>query len=306
MDYHRIKSFFLQHQASSPLEKLHHPEFTAHKLEVWIKRDDLLHPLVSGNKWRKLKYPVLQAAQMGFKGILSFGGAFSNHLHALAALGSECEFPVTAIVRGESSYRTNPTLSQIEKWGGKLEFVDRETYRRRHDVEYLESLVAHYPNLAIVAEGGSVELALKGVAETVHELPFAPQHILTPVGSGGTIAGLASGTQAKVTGIAAVRDTSLNDKIKQLLGEKDRHNWQLNFDYADKGFGKFSDELLNFMYQMQEAFQLTLEPIYTAKMFNGFFGLIKQGYFAPGSKVVLLHTGGLQGLKGLQMQGKVR
>lgn len=146
----------------SPLQPLAHPLLDRHQVKLWVKRDDLLHHTISGNKWRKLKYPLQYAIERQAKGLLSFGGAYSNHLHALAAIGQQLALPTQAIVRGEASSQYNPTLSDAKRWGMALQFVDRQQYRLRQEPTWLAELAALYPDYYLIPEGGSCELALPG------------------------------------------------------------------------------------------------------------------------------------------------
>ena len=152
------------------LQPLAHPLLAQHQVSLWVKRDDLLHATISGNKWRKLKYPVQHAIELQAKGLLSFGGAYSNHLHALAAIGQQLALPTHAIVRGEANSQHNPTLSDAKSWGMALEFVDRQQYRLRQDPTWLADLGARYPGYYLIPEGGSCARALPGVAELWPEL----------------------------------------------------------------------------------------------------------------------------------------
>ena len=302
--------------SASPLQTICHPLLTEHGLTLQIKRDDLLHKDISGNKWRKLKFNLLSAAQADIKHIVSFGGAFSNHIHALAAAGYHFGFKTTAIIRGESFYAENPTLSQARKWGMELEFVDRKTYRLRHDDAYLESLQSQYPDAIIVPEGGTNDLALQGMFETCSEIIEQSQqpinHVITATGSGGTIAGLIAGfskqnqTAIKVTGIAVLKQAEyLNEVITQLVDTqalKNTNDWQLHTEFHHGGYAKTPPELTTFCTAFSEQTGVPIEPIYTGKMFFALFKLIEQGYFKQGDNLIALHTGGLQGNAGLKLR----
>ncbi|MGB5445721.1 MAG: pyridoxal-phosphate dependent enzyme [Psychromonas sp.] len=310
----------------SPLQSLKHPLLDSQQLRLSVKRDDLLHPQISGNKWRKLKYNLLEARKQQVDHIISFGGAYSNHLHALAAAGYHFGFNTTAIIRGESSYADNPTLKQCSAWGMQLQFVTRLEYKKRADPVYLQSLQRLYPNARIVPEGGSSLLAIPGVMETVQEIvqqaAHPVDHIVTATGSGGTLAGIVAGVRhyqpnTKVTGIAVLKnahylnqeiaslltDTQLSQPQKPLLADSDsnqQQEWILQTEFHHGGYAKVPVKLLDFCEQFMQQTGIPVEPIYTGKMFYGLFQLIEQGYFDKGQHIVALHTGGLQGLNGLK------
>ncbi|MEH6454039.1 MAG: pyridoxal-phosphate dependent enzyme [Psychromonas sp.] len=298
---------------ASPLQKVTHPLLDEYGLKLSVKRDDLLHPDISGNKWRKLKFNLLAARSQEVNHIISFGGAFSNHIHALAAAGFHLGFKTTGIIRGESSYASNPTLNQAQAWGMELEFVSRIEYRRRNDSDYLLSLKERFPNALIVPEGGSNQTALPGVMESVQEMQqqstCAIDHIITATGSGGTLAGLIAGSSktglnCKVTGVAVLKKADyLNQQIEILLQQNNVTNapeWRLQTRFHQGGYAKVNKELALFCQQFSLQTGIPIEPIYTGKMFYALFELVEQGHFKKGEHIIALHTGGLQGINGLQ------
>ena len=300
--------------SASPLQTVCHPLLIKHGLTLQIKRDDLLHADISGNKWRKLKFNLLEAESLNRKHIVSFGGAYSNHIHALAAAGFHFGFKTTGIIRGESFYASNPTLSQATRWGMELEFVDRKTYRRRHDLDYLAEIKLQYPNAIIIPEGGTNSLALQGMFEACNEIvahsDLPINHVITATGSGGTISGLISGfaqlkqTQLKVSGVAVLKQGDyLKEVITNLIEDtqaSDTIKWALKTEFHHGGYAKVSPELKMFCEHFMIQTGIPIEPIYTGKMFFALFELIEQGYFKKGDNIVALHTGGLQGLAGLK------
>ncbi len=301
----------------SPLQPVKHPILDFLQLRLSVKRDDLLHPEISGNKWRKLKYNLLEARRQRVNHIISFGGAYSNHLHALAAAGFHFGFQTTAIVRGESRYADNPTLKQCAAWGMELQFVTRQEYKKRAEPVYLQSLQASYPNALIVPEGGSSQSALPGVAEAVQEIfqqaEHPVDHIITATGSGGTLAGIIAGVRQHhpktlATGIAVLKNAHyLNQEITSLLKDSrcgQQTQWRLQTEFHHGGYARVPGKLLDFCEQFTRQTGIPVEPIYTGKMFYGLFQLIEQGYFEQGQHIVALHTGGLQGLKGLKEKQK--
>lgn len=299
----------------SELQPIHHPLFAHYNVQVHVKRDDKIHPIISGNKWRKLKYNLVQVKQSEhIKGVISFGGSYSNHIHALAFACYQQNIPCVGIIRGEKNYASNFTLSWARHWGMKLHFVDRKTYRRRHDKSYLLKLQHTFPDYFIVPEGGSNTYAISGVAEIITELNQQANFdtLITPTGSGGTLAGLITGDyntkskQHKLLGIAVLKEADyLIGEIHKLIppSAKEHDTWQLLTDFHRGGYAKFSNidvkQLLEFNYITDVDF----EPIYSGKMILAFLDLLKQGYFSSGERIVLLHTGGMQGIGGMIERG---
>ena len=306
--WHRLYS-----SPSSPqgLQPLCHPLLSRHGLTLWLKRDDLLHPTISGNKWRKLKYILRQALSDQALGILSFGGAYSNHLHALAAAGHQLGLPTVGIVRGEASSRHNPTLSDARHWGMTLEFVDRQQYRRRQDADWLAELALRYPGFLMVPEGGSCALAFPGVAELWQELWQEPRQaeqqideVILPVASGGTLAGLLSARSAhcRVRGYAVLKGAHwLTDEICRLYPPAAQDaGWQLMLDHHGGGYAKCSASDRAEIDTLASQLGIPLEPIYSGKALLGLFRDIAAGVYPAGSRLVFIHTGGLQGARGTQ------
>lgn len=294
---------------ASKLQRISHPLFEKHQLIVSIKRDDSIHPIISGNKWRKLKFNLDFAKSHHYAGVVSFGGSFSNHIHALAFACQQQSLSSVAIIRGEKEYASNFTLSMAQQWGMNLHFVDRKTYRLRDNKDYLAELQKIYPDHLIVPEGGSNALALKGVGEIITELEHQVEYdtLITPVGSGGTLAGLikADKNRHNLLGISVLKqDGYLETQVKSLLDDSRRfNNWQILSQFHRGGYAKFSqvdtDKILAFNKQTGFIF----EPVYSGKMILALLELIEQGYFPRGHRIVLLHTGGLQGIGGMIERG---
>jgi 1-aminocyclopropane-1-carboxylate deaminase len=293
----------------SPLQNLFHPLFEQHKLSVQIKRDDLIHPVISGNKWRKLKHNLLQAKKKSY-GIVSFGGSYSNHIHALAFACHQQQIPSVGIIRGEQDYAANATLSQAQKWGMALHFVDRKTYKNRDDPAYISQLQKQFPLHAIVPEGGSNAMALTGVGEVIAELSQQSEFdsLLVPVGSGGTLAGLVNADQGrhKLLGIAVLKQQNyLAEQVTQLLPAhaKQYNNWQVLPQFHRGGYAKFSQQDCQRILEFSRHTGIRFEPVYSGKMVLALLDLIGDCYFPAHHRIMLLHTGGLQGLGGLIERG---
>ncbi len=300
----------------SKLEKLEHPFFDKHKLDVRVKRDDLLHSIISGNKWRKLKYNLKHLKANDYQGALTFGGSYSNHIHAFAYACKQQNIPCIGVIRGEANYADNFTLSWARHWGMQCHFVDRKTYRRRFETSFINELKELYHNYFIIPEGGSNSLAIPGVSEILLELNSQADFdtLITPVGSGGTLAGLISGDSVadqkrhKILGVAVLKQAEylIND-IKSLLTleAKAHDNWQLLTNFHRGGYGKFSKDDAKRIISFNQQTGVYFEPVYSGKMVLALLDLISQDYFKPQERIVLLHTGGLQGLGGMIEQNRL-
>lgn len=269
--------------------------------QVWVKRDDLIHPIISGNKWRKLKYALLEASQSHTKNLISFGGGFSNHLHALGYCCHHLGIHLTAIVRGDYTANPTPMLQDLHNWGVDIKYVDRKTYQKRNEAAYLAELAEYYQG-TVIPEGGSQHQALNGVSEVISELNEHYDYILCPVGSGGTLAGLIHGTQSMQTrliGVAVLKGQEyLEDLVKELLPHPtNQANWQINHQYHFGGYAKRNSELVEFCNQFSNQTGIEIEPVYSGKLFFALCDMLKQGAFSPQDKILAIHTGGLQGTR---------
>jgi 1-aminocyclopropane-1-carboxylate deaminase len=280
---------------SSPLERINDPFLENYAIKLYIKRDDLIHPFVTGNKWRKLKLNLQEANNQGFEKILTFGGAYSNHIYATAAAGREFNFKTVGIIRGEElTAESNNTLAFAEKCGMELIFVTRLDYNFRN------RLTKQYSNnYYVLPEGGTNELAIKGVQEMVEEIydEINPDFICSSVGTGGTLAGIASGVKGNTIamGFASLKGKGLlKGQIQKMLPEN--INFELIEDYHFDGYAKTTPELIDFITGFEKRNPtIQLEQVYTGKMMYGIYDLIKQGYFPENATIVVVHTGGLQG-----------
>ena len=292
----------------SPIQEIYHALLEQKGIKLSIKRDDLLHPVISGNKWRKLKYNLIEMQNQRLDSFMTFAGPFSNHLYACAMACKVFNLEGHAIIRGPELDANNPTIKMAMASGMQLNVVNRKTYRQRHELDFTDALKKQYPNSLIIPEGGTNEAALLGVVELARSLPKA-DFILCPTGSGGTLAGLAKGSSgtSKVIGIGVLKQSEyLNQEIARLVGPMHTGaSWELLTDYHDGGYGKFTEANWQFCEFMQKVYKLPLEPIYTGKMLFALWQLIKLDYFPRGSHLVAIHTGGLQGLNGLKYRGLI-
>lgn len=282
------------------------PQLTARQIQIWIATLRCRVPDIAGNKWLKLKYHIQQIQQHNKKGILSFGGAFSNHLVALAAAGQHFGFATVGIVRSAAPDWHNPTLTRCRELGMQPQFVSPEQYRQKQQPEFLAWLQNQYPDYLFVPEGGSSALALPGLAElAISQTPAGPASLIACASaSGGTLAGLiAAHPKTSVLGISVVKDTSLPQRIGQLLPAQ-HHNWQLRQEQSQKPYGKFTQQTLQFCLDLTQQ-QIYTEPVYSGKALQSLVLWAQQGDFAPGSQIAFFHTGGLQGLAGLYYRGLI-
>lgn len=266
-------------------------------ITVSIKREDLLHPEVSGNKFRKLKYNIQKAMELGYTQLLTFGGAYSNHIAATAAAGRIMGIKTIGVIRGDElvdKYKDNPTLVKAEQDGMQFKFVSRTAYREKSSVAFLQELEEEFGSVYIVPEGGTNAEAIKGTEEILKEEDQVFDYITVAVGTGGTITGIinSSGSNQKILGFPALKGDFLSEEINNFAHNS---NWELIHDYHFGGYAKYNEQLLFFISSFKEKTGILLDPIYTGKMVYGIFDLINKGYFPPDSKILMIHTGGLQG-----------
>lgn len=289
-------------------KKLQHPVLTDHQTELWLRYTPSDNPDISGNKLLKLKYQLELALQQKYQGLLTFGGAFSNHLVATAAAAAENNLKSVGVVRGEDADLNNPTLALCQSYGMQLIRVSRTYYQSRHLPETMQQLSAQFPAYLHIPEGGTCEAAVRGVSELdMRNTPNGPASLLIcAVGSGGTIAGLIHGAEnTAVLGIAVVKDLSLPEKIKQFLPlDRSWPEWQLIQALHQPRYGRFDQHLWRFCQSFADQ-SVQLEPIYTGKALYSVFELIKSGVIPKGSRLSFYHTGGLQALKGLTYRGLI-
>jgi len=265
----------------SPIEEIFDECWNSKGIQVFVKRDDLIHPIISGNKWRKLKNYLQTFSFNEHSGLLSFGGAYSNHLYALAFAGYSLGIPTVGIIRGDELHlKSNPFLAQMNEWGMQLQFISRTAYRKKQ-------IPAGFEQYQVIAEGGFGHLAIQGMKELVNELP-AYDVIYSAIGTGATAIGVANYTSKRVVGVL-----TLNNKA-----EIEEHTRPTNLTIEDAFvFGKYAkqnNDLNLFCADFYKKHQIPIEPIYTGRMFYALIEHIKNGHIASNSKLVAIHTGGVK------------
>ena len=289
----------------SPLEAIISAQTTAAGIELYVKRDDLIHPYLSGNKWRKLKYNLQEMQRLGQNTMLTFGGAFSNHIHAVAAAGKHFDFNTIGIIRGDEHDLSNATLAYAANCGMKLEYVSREDYRMKSEPHFLPPLRRRFGDFYVLPEGGSNALALPGCREIAKEIDINFDYITVACGTGATLAGIVQSLTSNqvALGFEVLKvEGYFENQLDSFLGngQFDPRQAQLIKQYHFGGYAKVKKPLVDFITWFEDEFHIALEPIYTGKMMFGLFDLIETGYFPRGSKIVAVHTGGLQGLAGMK------
>jgi 1-aminocyclopropane-1-carboxylate deaminase len=268
-----------------------------------IRREDLIHPTIPGNKYRKLKYNLLQAKSDNQHCLLTFGGAFSNHIAATAAAGKEFGFKTIGMIRGEelsTAIVDNPTLDFARNCGMQLQFISRETYRNKDDYGYIAGLGEKFGPFYLLPEGGTNELAIKGCEEILTGEDFHFDYICVAAGTGGTAGGIIrkSTDNQQVLVFPALKGAFLTKDINTFVGME---NWKLISDYHFGGYAKINSELVTFINDFYKTTGIPLDPVYTGKMVFGVMDLARKDYFPEGSKILIIHTGGIQGIKGMNI-----
>jgi len=287
-----------------PVESVDHPLLSGMGIELLVRREDRIHPQISGNKWHKLKYNLAQAAASGCTRLLSFGGAFSNHLHTLAYAGQQHGLQTVGIIRGELPRPLNPSLQDMMDWGMTLVPVSRSEYKKRHQAEYRQQLMAQFGPCYLVPEGGSNLAGLRGciaLGQVMRQQASGFDLVTVPCGTGVTLAGLACGfygSDIRLWGFSALRGAcqQLTQNITALTdsaGYRDLRNWQLVDDFHCGGFARVTPELVDFLDDWRLFSEIPLEPLYTGKMFYGLFQLIAKAQLPEKTRILALHTGGL-------------
>ncbi|MBB1485380.1 1-aminocyclopropane-1-carboxylate deaminase/D-cysteine desulfhydrase [Oceanospirillum sediminis] len=310
------------HISPAPLLPLIHPLLEQKGINVLLKRTDLIHPVISGNKWYKLKFNLAQALQNNADGVLSFGGAWSNHIHALAKACRLLDLPLTAVIRGEPELLSHSRMLQdAVSWGMQCHFVSRVEYRKRGEPDWLNTLSEQYKGYYLVPEGGSSDLALPGVMALGREIEqdcrqggLKPDQLWCAMGTGGTVAGLLAARTMpyRVTGVPVLKGGSfLYDDVVEKLEPAIRNGLvpehcsaalQLLTDGHGGGYGRVKPELISWLSQFELETGVQLDPVYTGKLFYRFFQAVDRGECSSGDTVILLHSGGLQGRRGYGLE----
>jgi len=285
------------------VESLSWPAFSSASVAVDVLRMDSLHPVISGNKWFKLKYNLVAAREQGCSELLSFGGAWSNHLHALAWLCQQLGWSSVGVVRGdEHEAVSNAMLQDVAQWGMQLRFVSRARFRELRDDQCALARAGRY----IIPEGGDNWPGLLGVAALAanRALPWQDySHVLVAAGTGCTFAGLRLGLPASVQllGVSSLKGRWVVPAMAQRLAALGlpSDNWQLASDRHRGGFARLDAELLSFVTEFGDNTGLVLDPVYTGKAMLALDEFIKNGTIPQGSRVLFVHSGGLQGRRGM-------
>ena len=291
----QIDPLLLELDIPTPIEKIN-----CEKINLLLKREDQNHPSVQGNKWRKLKYNLLEYFKEDYKGIVSFGGAFSNHVYATASACQILQIPCKLFLRGYALDYQNPTVKFIIDCGVEIELLQPSDYRLKTDSAFINILEDQ--NYYIIPEGGTNDLGIKGVSELgeeiVQQCAPLPDYVCVAAGTGGTAIGLIkafANVDTRVIVFSSLKGDFLRDVIR---AEVDGLDFELITDYHFGGYGKFSKELISFCNLFKDENNISLEPVYTGKMMYGLYEMIKADYFLSTDTVVAIHTGGLQGVVG--------
>jgi 1-aminocyclopropane-1-carboxylate deaminase len=279
----------------TPIQELRDPLFEKAGVRVLVKREDLNHPHVSGNKWWKLKYNLEEAARLGKSTLLTFGGAYSNHIYATAGAARELGFKSIGIIRGEETLPLNPTLRFARSCGMELHYVSRSDYRTKHEVDFIERLRSRFGDFYLIPEGGTNELAVKGVEEFARSLEVHFNYLCCAVGTGGTLAGLirGAGPDKEIIGFTVLKGGEFLNAAIEMLTEKEHKNWKLITDYHFGGYAKTSPALEEFIKEINRKNNLPLDIVYTGKLFAGVYDLVSKAYFKRGAVVLVIHSGGI-------------
>ena len=294
-------------QAATPIIQAIQLENNPKNVQLFLKRDDLLHPIISGNKWHKLKYNLIAAEEQRTKTLLTFGGAYSNHIHAVAAAAKENGFHSIGVIRGEEHLPLNPTLQDADEWGMELHYMPRQNYREKYSPNVIEDLKAKFGNFYLIPEGGTNELAIRGVAEIVRGIEKDYDIFCVACGTAGTVSGIISGLNGKgqVLGFSVLKGNFHQQEVKhwlEVMQKSTLSNWQICTEYHFGGYAKYNLDLVKFINNFKAQHKIPLDPIYTGKMLYGLTEMISKGQFSDGTRILALHSGGLQGIIGFNQR----
>ncbi len=281
----------------TPIPEIYDPILEKAGVRLLLKREDLNHPTVSGNKWWKLKYNLEEAVRLDHATLLTFGGAYSNHIYATAAAAHELGLKSIGIIRGEETRPLNSTLSFAASRGMKLHYVSREKYRTKTEQPFIDGLHKLFGDFYTIPEGGTNELAVKGVTEFAQTLGNEFDYVCCAVGTGGTLAGLIQGVpRAKeVIGFSVLKGGEfLNGEVKRLISDQSSNRWKIITDFHFGGYAKNTPALISFMEAFSKSQQIPLDETYTGKVMFGLFDLVRKDFFRKGSIILFVHTGGVR------------
>ncbi len=291
------------------IQEVHIPMLEEKKVRLFILREDQRHTCISGNKWWKLKYNLAAARRQGCQTLLTFGGAYSNHIYATAAAGKEFGFQTIGIIRGEAHVPLNSTLTFATQQGMRLRYLDRTSYQHKEDEAVLSKLRHKFGEFYLIPEGGTNTLAVQGCDEMVKELPDFDV-VGCSCGTGGTLAGIAAGLpdHTSILGFSALKNGEfLKEEINGLTRQYHNQihtNFSIITDYHFGGYAKANAALIHFMNEFRTQTGIVLDPVYTGKMLYGLTDLIKKDFFEENTSVLAIHTGGLQGIAGFNERHK--
>ena len=298
---------FLLHPVNVPLTRIDLPEFSRRGVQLDLLRLDMIHPLISGNKWFKLSYALGEVLRTDCHRVLSFGGAWSNHIHALAFAGYQLGLETIGVIRGERPENLSATLVDAQRWGMTLHFVSRAEYRDKTDIDFVKQLQRYFGEFHLLPEGGSGPRVVQGCSDIMKQLDGSDYDLVCcACGTGGTLAGLlaAKPEGTRMLGVAALKGAGfLYQDIRRLLAEAgvdDPQGWSLALDDHEGGYGKLSPELAGAIEHFQSYSGVELEPVYTGKAFLALRRALLRGELDSGQRVLLVHTGGMQGLRGMK------
>ena len=287
----------LELRLPSPLEELADDRLTGAGVRLRLKRDDLISPDIPGNKWRKLKYNLGAARAQGHHLLLTFGGAYSNHVRATAAAGHYFGFATVGVIRGEEHLPLNPSLDYAVRHGMRLVYLDRATYREKMSPAVLAGLRGRFGDFYLLPEGGSNAAALRGCAEIPAEMDQPADLLCCPCGTGATLAGLAHGLRAgqRALGFSVLKGGQFLARdvagLQRAAFGASTANWSIDYDFHFGGFARRQPALDEFIAGFQARHALTLDWVYTAKMMYGIFALVQRGGFPAGTTIAAVITG---------------
>jgi 1-aminocyclopropane-1-carboxylate deaminase len=284
-------------QLPSPLVEIRDARVESQGVHLYLKRDDLIHTELPGNKWRKLKYNIGAAREQGMSTLLTFGGAYSNHIRATAVAGHYFGFNTIGVIRGEERLPLNSSLRYATGHGMQLAYMNRGAYREKADPSVIAGLRANFGNFYLIPEGGSNSLAVKGCKELVDEIDVDFDVICCPCGTGGTLAGISAALHRgqRAVGFSALKGgTFLVEDVAELQRQSIStvlDNWSIETEFHFGGFARRTQQLNDFIELFTQAHGLTLDWVYVAKMMYGIFTLTDRGIFSPGKRIVAVITG---------------